>query len=136
MKTTEFRCGECGKLLAKFTGDLCFKDSDRIDDDKYYIEIKCLRCKHVTTREITGYRNISGMEIFGEMDVHSPKPNISYDSESNTITVSGGELVTMWDVIVHMAKRDVNFEALKKQIDAEALEAHKRVPRHGDNVRR
>lgn len=104
MKTTEFRCEKCDKLLAKFAGEWKFGDSKE-DDRTYivggagqYLEIKCPRCKTVNKKEMVGDECVFRKEIRAGVTVHMPKSQVG------------------------------------KGIAKEALEAHNRVSRHGDNV--
>ena len=47
----DIRCFECGKLFATYTGNLLITPSSSIDfePDISQIEIKCPRCKKMTT---------------------------------------------------------------------------------------
>ena len=111
MKTAEFRCEKCDRLLAKFTDTWEFGDSAMNDrtylvagcpgGHRHYLEIKCPRCKYLNKKEVFDNERAIGKRV----------PS---DTITNLPTLQIGEQMT----------------------STEALEAHNRVSRHGDNLRR
>lgn len=105
MKTTEFRCEKCNRLLAKLAVEWEFGDSsedDRtyiIDGARQYLEVKCPRCKTINKKEMIGDACVFGKEKHCGTTVCMPKSQVG-----------------------------------KGIVNTEALEALNRVSRHGDNI--
>lgn len=65
MKTTEFRCEKCSKLLAKLTGDGHFMNFSTVGNNGT-IEMKCPRCKTFNRKEL----NIEALEAHNRVSRH------------------------------------------------------------------
>lgn len=80
MKTIEFRCEECNKLLAKITGKEfetthTYDEPFSLSDDGLFhehLEIQCPRCKHLNRKELYAYKflNMEALEAHNRVLRH------------------------------------------------------------------